>query len=66
MSYEIKNTSELSMILATAIKAELIREMGASSEVVNLIVNNYDLETRGLAKMVSEIAGIVKTVTNEF
>ena len=66
MSYEIKNTSELSMILAKAIKAELIREMGASSEVVNLIVNNYDLETRGLAKMVSEIAGIVKTVTNEF
>lgn len=66
MSYTIKNGSELSVILAKAIKAELVRELGCSEEVANLVVNHYDLEARGLGKMVAEIAGIVKTVTNEF
>ena len=64
MSYEIKNNSELSIILAKAIKAELIRELGESPEVVNLVVNHYNLEERGLAAMVSEIVTTIKAITN--
>ena len=66
MSYTIQNNSELSIILAKAIKAELVRELGCSEEVANLVVNHYNLEERGLATMMSEIAQIVKTVTNQF
>jgi hypothetical protein len=66
MSYEIQNNSELSIILAKAIKEELIRELGESSEVVNLVVNHYNLEERGLAQMISEITTTIKTVTNRF
>jgi hypothetical protein len=66
MSYTIQNNSEISVLLAKAIKAELIRELGCSEDVAHLVVNHYDLEARGLGKMMKEIAGIVKTVTNEF
>lgn len=66
MSYEIQNNSELSIILAKAIKEELIRELGESLEVVNLVVNHYNLEERGLAQMISEITTTIKTVTNRF
>lgn len=62
MSYEIKNNSQLSMILAKAIKAELIREMGTSEDVANIVVNHYNLEERGLAKMITEICDIVKSI----
>jgi hypothetical protein len=62
MSYEIKNNSELSIILAKAIKAELVREMGTSEEVAHLVVNHYNLEERGLTKMISEICDIVRAV----
>ena len=66
MSYEIQNNSELSIILAKAIKEELVRELGESPEVVNLVVNHYNLEERGLAAMISEITSTIKTVTNRF
>jgi hypothetical protein len=66
MSYTIQNNSELSVLLAKAIKAELIRELGCSEDVAHLVVNHYNLEERGLATMMSEISGIVKTVTNQF
>ncbi len=66
MSYEIQNNSELSIVLAKAIKEELIRELGESPEVVNLVVNHYNLEERGLAQMISEITTTIKTVTNRF
>lgn len=65
MSYTIKNNSELSMILATAIKKELVREMGISQEVAHLVVNHYNLEEKGLARMVSEICQTIKQITGE-
>ena len=66
MSYTIQNNSPLAISLAKAIKAELIQELECSEEVASLVVNHYNLEERGLGKMVAEIAQIVKTVTNEF
>jgi hypothetical protein len=65
MSYEIKNNSELSIILAKAIKAEIIRECGFSEDVAHLVVNHYNLEERGLARMVSEIVQTCKQITGE-
>lgn len=60
------NHSELSIKVSALIKAELVNQGQFPLDVVELIVNNFDLEARGLGRIVSEIAGIVKTVTNEF
>jgi hypothetical protein len=65
MSYTVKNNSELSMILALAIKKEIVREMGISTEVANLVVNHYNLEENGLARMVSEISQTCKRILGE-
>lgn len=65
MSYVIKNASELSSLLAVAIKKEIVRESGYPKEIVDLVVNNYDLENRGLGQMVAEIYQIIKTVAGE-
>jgi len=64
MSYEIRNNSDLSRLLARAIKDELIKEAGVSSEVAELVVNHYDLEARGLANMIGEIMETVRKITN--
>lgn len=60
------NHSDLSNKVSALIKAELVNEGQYPLDVVELIVNNYDLEARGLGKIVNELAGIIKTVTNEF
>jgi hypothetical protein len=65
MAYEVKNGSELSVILAKAIKAEIIRESKYSEELVNIVVNHYDLEANGLARMVSEIYNNVKQIAGD-
>lgn len=65
MSYTVKNASELSSILAKAIKAEIVRETGYPAEIVDIVVNNYDLENRGLSQMVAEIYQIIKSVVGE-
>jgi hypothetical protein len=65
MACEVKNGSELSVILAKAIKAEIIRESKYSEELVNIVVNHYDLEANGLARMVSEIYNNVKQIAGD-
>ena len=63
MSYEIRNNSDLSKVLARAIKDELIKEADVSSEVAELVVNHYDLEAHGLADMIRDIMGTVRKIT---
>lgn len=62
MPYIIQNNSDLSVILASAIKKELVREMNMPEEVAEIVVNNYNLEEKGLSQMVSEIAKTCKLV----
>lgn len=65
MSYEVKNISKLSHLLAKAIKEEITREGGYAPEIVDIVVNNYDLENHGLGQMVAEIYKRVQTVAGE-
>ena len=62
MAYEIKNNSDLSVKVARLIKDELIIQGGYTPDVVNIVVNNFDLENRGLGELLANICRMVKTV----
>jgi hypothetical protein len=61
----IQNHSDLSIKVAALIKAELVNEGQYPLDIVEIVVNNFDLENRGLGVIVSELAGIIKTITNK-
>ena len=63
--YEVKNNSEIAVILAKAITAEIIRESEYCEDVVRMVVNHYDLENRGLGTMISEIYSTIKQIAGE-
>lgn len=56
------NHSELSRKIARLIKDELTIQGGFPADIVSIVVDNFDLENRGLGDIVAEIARIVKTV----
>ena len=58
----LNNHSILSVKVADLIKNELILEGQFDADVVNIVVDNFNLEERGLATIVAELASIVKTV----
>jgi hypothetical protein len=59
------NHSDLSIKFAALLKAELINEGQYPMDLVETIVNHYDLETNGLGEIVADLARIIKTVTGE-
>ena len=61
-----QNYSALSQKVAELIKAELVNEGQYPLDVVEIVVDNFNLEMRGLGKIVNEMARIIKEVTNEF
>lgn len=59
------NHSDLSVKVAALIKAELVNEGQFPLDVVEVVVNNYNFEERGLGDMVAEIARVIKYVVRE-
>ena len=59
------NHSDLSIKLAALLKAELVNEGQYPLDVVEVVVNAYNLEERGLAAMVASLADTIKQVIGE-
>lgn len=64
MSYAIKNTSDLADILSRAIRSEIEKETDFSKDIIDIVVNNYDLEAHGLSQMVKDIMDTIKRVAD--